>query len=166
MSKRRKKQSRKPSGQGKGVANRRGAVDPQHARETPTEQLVHEIIETFYGPLPPPEVLREYEGLQPGLAERVVRMAERPLELTQEQQTHRHTLEQRVVVNGDRRSWFGLFLAFIIVMAALLGGIYLISQDKSIEGLVSLISALSLPAGNFIYTHRARERELEAKRLS
>lgn len=39
-------------------------------------QLIAAKSETFEGPLPPPDILARYENILPGIADRIVRMAE------------------------------------------------------------------------------------------
>jgi len=46
--------------------------------------------QTFSGPIPPPEMLGQYDAIQNGLADRIVSMAE-------SQQTHRQSLEKQSV---------------------------------------------------------------------
>jgi len=52
------------------------------------EQLVK--AESFRGPLPPPRYLAQYDKVIPGLAERIVRMAEA-------EQGHRHHCEDKII---------------------------------------------------------------------
>ena len=59
------------------------------------------------GPLPPPHVLAGYESVSPGLADRIVKMAEK-------QQDHRMELEARVVHSNTQRSSQGLVTGGIV----------------------------------------------------
>ena len=62
----------------------------------------------FSGPLPPPDVLREYETVIPGAADRILSMAEN-------QSAHRQHMERYIAEReyGDSRR--GLNLGFIII---------------------------------------------------
>lgn len=51
----------------------------------------------FAGPLPSPEVLGEYEAAFPGLADRIVKMAEDRHEMAKAQSEHRQRMEASVV---------------------------------------------------------------------
>lgn len=64
------------------------------------------------GPLPPPDVLKEYNEAVPDAAERILRMAE-------QQAAHRQKLEAKVVDSDIWKSYAGVVGAFVIVIAAL-----------------------------------------------
>ena len=49
-----------------------------------------QIASSFAGPIPPPEILLSYEQVQPGLAERIVAMAEK-------EQSHRHDIDNKTI---------------------------------------------------------------------
>ncbi len=64
------------------------AIDAAVHGQSSTQIIARtERHELFEGPLPPPDLLKQYEQTLPGIAERIVRMAE-------EEQAHRHTLAQ------------------------------------------------------------------------
>lgn len=87
---------------------------------------------SFSGPLPPPDLLAEYHQVVPGLAERIVLMAEK-------EGDHRRELQSRAM----RLSEGGLVSAFVIAMTVIVGGLVLISQGRSPEGMGSIIAALA-----------------------
>lgn len=66
--------------------------------------------ESFSGPIPHPELLRKYEDVKPGFAERIVSMAERQLD-------HRINCEDKVVdgsVSESKRGQnYGLIVALM-----------------------------------------------------
>lgn len=73
------------------------------------------FMRSHSGPLPPPEVLREYGEVVPGLAEKIVDMAEA-------EQRHRHQLETEDL-RSDRREasrgqYLGAGLMFLLVGSA------------------------------------------------
>jgi uncharacterized membrane protein len=74
----------------------------------------------FRGPLPHPDVLAGYDRVQAGLAERVVRMAEK-------EQDHRHALDDKFVDAevkfGSRGQVFVLIVALAFLAAALVLGL-------------------------------------------
>jgi uncharacterized membrane protein len=60
------------------------------AEKIQQEEPAHEVInvvkavsQQFSGPIPPPQILGDYDKVQPGFAERIIAMAER-------EQSHRH----------------------------------------------------------------------------
>lgn len=84
--------------------------------------------ETFVGPLPPPALLGEYEEALPGLAERIVVMAEN-------EGCHRRAIENRLM----RLSEFGLASGFLLSLAAIGGAMGLAWAGKGLLGLAPLL---------------------------
>jgi uncharacterized membrane protein len=87
----------------------------------------------FSGPLPPPEILAQYNHAAPEGGNRIMKMAE-------DQSAHRRQIERR-----------GQIFAFLLAFLAIAGGIGLIADGKSAEGLVPLVAALGGLLGVFIY---------------
>ena len=88
----------------------------------------------FSGPLPPPGMYREYEEVLPGSANRL-------MELTEDQQKHRHKWESDALdasISDSRRGqWFGFFLSILAIMAAVI----LALMGRSMVGaLLALVS--------------------------
>lgn len=70
--------------------------------------LVHQRTEVSYsGPLPPPNVLEDYERILPGAADRIFVMTEKQIE-------HRMSLERTVIEGGSKRADKGIYAAVII----------------------------------------------------
>jgi uncharacterized membrane protein len=86
----------------------------------------------FVGPIPPPELLAHYEQTLPGLADRLVAIAER-------ESDHRRALQRRAI----RLSELGLAAGFAIAMTALGGGIFLVHEGSQAEGMSSIILAIA-----------------------
>ncbi len=97
----------------------------------------------FQGPLPPPAVLEGYNNLVPNAAERILQMAER-------QSEHRIEMEKKVVASNIKNSNRGTIFAFIIAMSTIIGGIIVILNNHSAEGLALIISSLGVLTGIFI----------------
>jgi uncharacterized membrane protein len=87
--------------------------------------------ESFAGPLPPPVLLGEYEEALPGLAERIVSMAEN-------EGSHRRGIECRLI----RLTEMGLPTGFILSLVAMGGGMLLVWAGKGLEGLAPLILSI------------------------
>lgn len=79
-------------------------------------RMLRQEVTSFQGPLPPPEVLKEYDNALPGAAERILAMAEKQLE-------HRSNVEEMIVDRQTRQSAKGQILGFIL--ALVFGGITL-----------------------------------------
>jgi uncharacterized membrane protein len=92
------------------------------------------VRQEFSGPMPPPSLLRHYEEICPGSADRMLRMAEQEAE-------HRRKTESAIVnaqiehfnkqFSESRR---GQICALIITLAALAGGVYSAIQGHEIAG--------------------------------
>lgn len=111
---------------------------------------------SFSGPLPPPEILEKYNRVFPGLAERIIGMAE-------QQSKHRQNLEKTVVDSNAFVQKAGPFLGFVVAMTAVVGGIELILKGKDGYGLAAIIGALASLAGVFIYGKTRQRKELNEK---
>ena len=84
---------------------------------------------SFSGPLPPPDLLRGYDLVVPGAAERILKMAE-------EQAKHRQNLERLVIAGGSKRANMGLCLGFILSLIVLALSAGLIVNGYEIAGTV------------------------------
>lgn len=104
------------------------------------KEEVSEIRALFSGPIPPPELLGQYDGVLPGLADRIVSMAE-----TEGQ--HRRSQERTALqseINANRKlveahikeKTRGQFMAFAIAIFALAVGSYVAVQGAPFAGAV------------------------------
>lgn len=114
------------------------------------------VAQVFSGPLPDPVTLERYDDLLPGLADRIVSMAE-------SQSVHRQHLERTVVEGRVRAAKGGQWMAFSLGAIALVGGFVLIGMDKNTEGVTSIISAVGALVGVFLWGRHAEKKEREAK---
>jgi len=104
----------------------------------------------------PPEVLEKYNQALPGLAERIITMAEK-------QATHRQQIEKTVIESNAFTQKVAPFLGFIITMTAVGGGTELILKGKDVYGLAAIVTALASLAGVFIYGKKKQRKELDEK---
>lgn len=102
-------------------------------------------------------MLREYEDVLPGAADRVFRMAE-------QQASHRQEIEKKVVESKSRAEILGVVFAGVIVLAVAIGGIFLIYTGHGIAGFSALITGLGGVAVTFVYGTRSERRERAEKR--
>lgn len=110
------------------------------------------VAEQYAGPLPHPDHLKQFEAVQPGAADRIIRMAEKQL-------AHLQEVESRVVASSLKLEAKGQWFAFGITLAIIGGGFYVISQGYSTEGLVPMIGAIAALAGIFIYGKRKKRKD-------
>jgi len=99
------------------------------------------VITQYQGPIPHHEALAAYEGITPGLADRIVAMAERESE-------NRHKIDQGNVELNDKHlnvvrqqnddttalNKRAQFFAFLICAGGIIGGIYLIISGYAKSG--------------------------------
>jgi len=88
----------------------------------------------FQGPLPPPEILAKYNDAVPNGAERILAMAEK-------NQQHRQSLELAVIPAGVRSERVGQILGFVLYLATLASGTYLVATGKDTIGLTEMLAS-------------------------
>ena len=103
--------------------------------------VVRQAYAAFSGPLPPPSLLKGYEEVCPGSADRIITMAEK-------QQQHRHSMEK-----------WGLAASFLLTFTLVIGSIWLVYQGKELTGLVLLIGETVSLAGLFLWGRKRKEQE-------
>jgi uncharacterized membrane protein len=88
----------------------------------------------FEGPIPPPEMLREYERIKPGFADRILGLAER-------EAAHRHQETSKLVdaqitdaSAGRIEARWGQILAFFVGLFAIGAGSYVAVHDAQWAG--------------------------------
>ena len=129
-------------------------------------QVSVQTTKTHTGPLPTPEDLARYEQIHAGIAERIVRMAEIPLELAVDQHNHRVAIEKQVITSDIRRSWAGMIIGGIVSLTAVVGGIILVAADKPAPGITAILTPIAAIAGIFVHSDRERRKERRAQMQS
>ena len=99
------------------------------------------VAQSFSGPLPPPQVLAQYNAVVPGAAERILLMAE-------EQSLHRRLIEKRVITWGLVKSILGVIFGLIVALGGLAAGTYITVKGNALAG--SFLNLGSL--GGLVYT--------------
>ena len=112
----------------------------------------------YEGPLPPSFMLKEYEEILPGAADRILKMAE-------QQASHRQSIEKTVIDSKSKAEILGVIFAGLIGLSAIVGGFVLIYIGRSGEGIAAIITSLASLIGAYLYgTHSERaEREEKQK---
>ena len=113
-------------------------------------------IKQFSGPLPPPQILQEYNRVVPGAAERLLVMAE-------EQARHRRELERRVVRWNTVNETLGILSAIVVVCGAFAWATYAVYTGQSAKGSAVVISTIATLAGIFIYGKERTSQERLAR---
>ncbi|MGP8174945.1 MAG: DUF2335 domain-containing protein [Terracidiphilus sp.] len=130
-----------------------GIDEPFAAQGTENTAITSGVqTEFFSGPVPPPSLLARYNEIVPDGAERILAMAER-------QSKHRELLEAQVVAGNVESQRRGSLYAFIIVLAAIVGGIFLICMGRNVSGLSTVITSLVGPVSIFVYSQHKQSKE-------
>lgn len=136
-------------------------ADGQAVQASQVKSIVRaEITRTaFSGPLPPPQILADYEAVTPGLADRLVAMAER-------NQDQRHGLENRVIDSQIRLASTGQFIAGAIAIVGLLVAGAVGIWGNPLVGFAIAGSDLATMAGLFLYnSHATKNERLQKARI-
>ena len=88
---------------------------------------VSERFERFTGPIPPPDIMEQYEKTLPGSADRIIKMAEN-------QSEHRQSLEKQRLSFSNREVHLGQIFGFLIGAIAIVTGGYIALSGSQISG--------------------------------
>lgn len=106
--------------------------------------------QSFSGPLPPPQILQQYNDAHPGLADRIVTMAE-------SEQAHRHGVENTALSGSIGAEKRGQNYALTICTLVVLASFGLIWQGHEVSGSVLAAGTLSALAYVFITGRRDKK---------
>ncbi len=103
-------------------------------REQPSEasgqaQVRQEVQQLFSGPIPPPNVLENYERVLPGSADRIIKMAESEVR-------HRQEFEKINLTATIRETKIGQILGFLIGVTTIVAGTISAINGAEIAGTV------------------------------
>jgi uncharacterized membrane protein len=120
------------------------------------QRVVQATLQAFSGPLPPPEILKQYSEIVPNGGERIVAMAEK-------QQAHRIQIERKAVYGNSFDQRLGIILGFIVMMSVAGAGVWCVAHGKDTAGLTALVSAVGAPVVAFIYGRKKQAEERKGK---
>lgn len=128
---------------------------PRQGRRTVTATQ----FEHYEGLLPHPQHLERFEALLPGATDRLLKMAEG-------QSTHRQQMERKYLNFNGTGEVLGTIFAGLTVIGAIAGGVFLIYHDKSVEGLVAMLTPLATVGGIFVKTRSKQAKQIQAKQTA
>lgn len=108
------------------------------------------------GPLPHPAILKQYNDVVPGAAERIIKMAE-------QQAMHRQDLEAHIIRTDTLKSLLGMVFGFVIALVGFGGGLYAAFAGEPFWGGAVSIGTLASVVIAFIYGTRMRQREIQQR---
>ncbi|MCX8513822.1 MAG: DUF2335 domain-containing protein [Candidatus Pacebacteria bacterium] len=112
----------------------------------------------FSGPLPSPEILEKYNNILPGLADRIVQMAEN-------QQAHRFGLENKVITADIQKQKIGSILGAAIAISIIVAAVVISIYGYYVTGAVIAIGEICGLLGTYIWGVKNKNKELENKKL-
>ncbi|EAC2128464.1 DUF2335 domain-containing protein [Escherichia coli] len=105
------------------------------------------VCQHFQGPVPPPSMLKKYDQLVPGLANRLV-------ELTEKEQAHRHkTVADSIDIARDGQTK-AFWLAILIILAATVFGVM---GETVLAGTLVSIDLVALVTAFIVGKHYSKQ---------
>lgn len=111
------------------------------------------------GPIPDPSTMGRYEDITPGLADRIMRMAEKEQDHRQNSQTFILTSRDAIMRENKSIERHGLNLAFALALTALVLGAILSGMGRDLTGFGLLLTAVGGLATVFLYTRRRAQKD-------
>ena len=108
-----------------------------------------EITQEYHGPIPHPNIIKQFEEILPGSADRI-------LKLSENEQKHRQNLEKKAVDHQIRIETLGLLFGFILALIIIAGGVYLLINDKSAKGFSLIIGGIAAIITPFIFSKKQK----------
>jgi uncharacterized membrane protein len=115
------------------------------------------VAEYTSDPLPPPSMLKGYEDVLPGVADRIFTLME-------QQSAHRQELERTTLDRNSRSRDRGQFFAFILCALVKVGGFVAIYLGQSLVGMAAIIIAVGGVAATFLASRQRQQQQLEERR--
>ena len=110
---------------------KRRAGRPPNAPQSQLVKIAQHHQTFTSGPLPDPAVLDQYDRILPGLADRIVSMAET-------QSKHRQGIELALVSGNQRNEVIGMLVGGILALAFMATAAFLIATGESLWGIILL----------------------------
>ena len=115
--------------------------------------------ETYFGPIPDPKTLEQYDAVLPGAADRILSMAER-------QATHRQSLETATeagvrteMEDESKRANLGLWLGVIACVFLIACGTFLVYNGHDWAGTTMIVATIVGIVGTFVWGSRTGKNE-------
>lgn len=100
--------------------------------EEQVKQVVAEVVkqELFSGPIPHPDIMRGYEDILPGSANRILVMAEN-------QSMHRQSMERKMIEAESRDGLLGILFAFCLGAGCIIAAVIMVVMVPQNSGAIS-----------------------------
>lgn len=107
-----------------------GTIEAETPKVDQDTNKILRVEQFFQGPIPHPDILRGYEKISKGSANRIIAMAEK-------EANHRHYLEERAAKDDSRDSLLGIIAAIVLPIAILTSGVVIAINVQSIAGVIA-----------------------------
>ena len=152
------------------AANSEADVSSELVREPTQEGQVSQpgakfhVSGLFQGPFPPPNILKGYYEIDPGIVERVFDYAEKVRkhreECERQHLAQRNRLIESQISNSKRGQWHGLIIGLACLSVVVIISLFAPPDVARIVGSVLGASGIAGLAGVYIYGGSRREKEL------
>lgn len=112
----------------------------------------------FSGPLPHPDIFRQYEEILPGTAERLLTSFET-------QGEHRRRMEEKALGSQTGDSRLGLWLGFFLALTMIVGSALMVLNGYEVSGGILGGTTITALAGTFVYGSRQKAKMQESYTL-
>lgn len=146
---------------GKGRKRKRDKRDqlvvpaPSAERNNSIEHIF--AVEGYSGPLPHPNLLRQFDEVVPGAANRIIQMAE-------SQGEHRRNLETTVISARSKNETMGIYIGGFLATLWSVGSFWLIVSGHSLWGTIALVGEIGALAAVFVIGRKSQRDESREKR--
>lgn len=125
---------------------------------SPIDGVISYQSAMYRGPIPPPSILKQYDELLPGSAERLMNLFEK-------QANHRMAMEEIVIKGGSSRAYWGLACGFVISLLMLGLAGYLAAKGEAASA--AIVASVDLAGLVYVFVYGTQsqrsEREQRAK---
>lgn len=95
------------------------------------KKVVEAVVQSeFSGPIPPPNIIEEYERILPGSADRIIAMAEK-------QSTHRQKMEEKMISAESRDGLLGVIFAFVLGIGCIISSVIMVCLVPQSAGAIA-----------------------------
>lgn len=136
--------------------------DIEDVKEQKMVRAVAKVMQSeFSGPIPPPNMIKGYEAILPGAADRIITMAEK-------QSSHRQEMERKIIFAESRDSLLGILFAFFLgigyIVAAIVIVVLVPENPGAISSSVLGVAGMGTIIGTFIKSTRTNNSEDKKER--
>lgn len=134
-------------------------TEPIKQQPPKSSAAIVQVASAFSGPIPPPNILKQYDDIVPGAADRILKMAE-------QQSAHRQRLEVKAVDSMDFNAKLGTISGLIVALIFAIVATYCIYKGANLIGLAMVIGDITGLLFAYLYGKRSVDHDLASKRAA